>query len=289
LFKVEVIRANTAGYCMGVIMALRKLDTLIEEGLKGGPIFTLGPIIHNPQVLEEYTHRGVTIAESPEAIPSGATVVIRAHGVPKTVLVNIRRRGLLVVDATCPKVKKAQLLIEEQAKGGRLLLLYGEKGHPEVNGLLSYADAGAFLFDAKEKLDAFPLEIGQPYCLAAQTTQDREVFNAIVEGLAMHQKYDVVILQTICDATKDKQEEAVRITREVDLMIVVGGYSSGNTRRLVQIVAAQSTPVLHVETAKELSLEKLKKFSRVGLIAGASTPKKMIDEIHHILKTLPGA
>ncbi len=281
-----VIRAETAGFCMGVLLALQKLDALVENVDVEGPIYTLGPIIHNPQVLSEYSNKGVITAESPEDIPSGATAVIRAHGVPKHVEKNLLDRQVRIIDATCPKVKKAQLLIEKQTSEGRMLLLYGEESHPEVKGLLSYAISGAFLFDSREKLNEFPFLPGEKYCLAAQTTQDREIFDAIVEELLSRKDRDVTVLQTICDATRQRQEEAVQIAREVDFMVVAGGFNSGNTRRLAQVVAAQNTPCIHVEQASELPLEKLKGHGMVGLTAGASTPNRIIDEIHKILEKL---
>jgi len=281
----KVIRAKTAGFCMGVVLALRNLDDIVENGTVGGPIFTLGPIIHNPQVLEEYAGKGVVTADSPEEIPPGATVVIRAHGVPKNILETLKERGANIVDATCPKVKKAQLLIATEARQGRTLLLYGEDSHPEVKGLLSYAAAGAYVFDSQEKLDAIPLEKGRRYCLAAQTTQDRRKFDDMARKLESSRDWDVTVLYTVCDATHQRQEETVRIAEEVDFMVVVGGLDSGNTRRLVQVVAAQRKPCLHVETARDLPLDDLKGFSKIGLTAGASTPKRLIDEIHHLLES----
>jgi len=281
-----VIRAETAGFCMGVLLALQKLDALVEDRETKGPIYTLGPIIHNPQVLGEYTSHGVITAESAEDIPAGATAVIRAHGIPKHMEKDLLKRGVRIIDATCPKVKKAQLLIEKQTSEGRMLLLYGEESHPEVKGLLSYAASGAFLFDSREKLNEFPFLPDEKYCLAAQTTQDKKIFDAIVEELSSRQDRDVTILQTICDATRQRQEEAVQIAREVDFMVVAGGFNSGNTRRLAQVVAAQNTACVHVEQAKELPLETLKGHAVIGLTAGASTPDKIIDEIHEILKKL---
>jgi 4-hydroxy-3-methylbut-2-en-1-yl diphosphate reductase len=281
---MEVVRALTAGFCMGVILALQKLDALVEDREAGHLICTLGPIIHNPQVLEEYARKGVSQAESFEDIPPEATVVIRAHGIPQDVEFSLRSRGIRIVDATCPKVKKAQLLIREQAREGRFILLYGEESHPEVRGLLSYAVSGTFVFDTEEKLGCFPLEPGRRYGLAAQTTQDREKFDAIAAGLTQGRDRDIAIMQTICDATKQRQEETVRIARDVEFMVVIGGLESGNTRRLAQVVAAQNKPCMHVESARELPLDEIRKFTRIGLTAGASTPKTLIDEAHRILE-----
>ncbi len=281
----RVVRAKTAGFCMGVILALKKLDALVEDGAAGGRIFTLGPIIHNPQVLAEYAAKGVVTARSLDDIPPGATVVIRAHGVPKNVLGSLRERGVVIVDATCPKVKKAQLLIATEAGEGRKLLLFGEETHAEVKGLLSYAEAGAFVFDSKEKLDAFPLEKEKRYCLAAQTTQDRTSFDAIARKLESNRVCDVKVLHTICDATRQRQDETVRIAREVDFMVVVGGFDSGNTRRLAQVAAGHHKRCVHVETARDLPLEELNRVRKIGLTAGASTPKTLIDEIHRLLES----
>ncbi len=281
---MEVLRGKTAGFCMGVILALQKLDDLLQNGRVKGPVYTFGPIIHNPQVLGEYSQRGVLVSPSADDIPPEATVVIRAHGVSRKVMERLRQNRIHIIDATCPKVKKAQLLIEKQAREGRMLLLYGEETHPEVTGLLSYADAGAFVFDRKEKLYKYPLTSGRRYCLAAQTTQDWEIFNEIATTLSSKPELDVAVVQTICNATKERQEETVSIAREVDFMVVVGGFESGNTRRLTQVVSAQDKPCLHVETARELPLNKLKAFPKIGLTGGASTPKELIDEIQDILE-----
>lgn len=279
---MEVLLAETAGFCMGVELALNHLDALVVSGAR--PIHTLGPIIHNPLVLAHYGRKGVVTSREPGDIPDGASVVIRAHGVPREVEEVMQRRGLTMVDATCPRVKKAQLLIGREAERGRRLLLYGEADHPEVRGLLSYAGEGAFVFDSREEFEAYPLDPGTPYTLAAQTTQDREVFESIARDLSARPELDVKVLETICDATRSRQDEAVQIAREVDCMIVVGGRESGNTRRLAQVASAQGTPCHHVETVEELPLDELRACRRVGLTAGASTPRDLVAEIYHLLK-----
>ncbi len=284
---MNVVLAETAGFCMGVHMALNKLDSLLAERA-GEPIYILGPIIHNPQVLEEYARKGVITAASPDDIPAGAKAVIRAHGVPRPVEVRLRERGVKLLDATCPKVKRAQTLIGKHATDGRLLLLYGEETHPEVKGLLSYAASGAYVFETPEALETFPIEPRTAYCLAAQTTQDKVVFEALATKLRNRGDLDLVVLKTICDATRDRQDEAVRIAREVELLIVVGGKESGNTRRLARVALDQGTPSIHVETEDELDAEVLKQHKTIGLTAGASTPKRIIDDVHQFLKSLNG-
>ncbi|WP_320170614.1 4-hydroxy-3-methylbut-2-enyl diphosphate reductase [Maridesulfovibrio sp.] len=281
---VKVIRAETAGFCMGVDLALNKLDSLIDKN-ENGKIYILGPIIHNPQVLEDYEKKGVITAHTPDDVPEGAYGVIRAHGIPKNAEEELRLRGVNVIDATCPKVKKAQLLIKKNTEDDRILLLYGEDSHPEVKGLLSYAPSGTHLFDSIEELEAIKLYPDKKYCLAAQTTQDRSVYEESIRFLE-GKGIDFVTLNTICDATRQRQEEAISLSRKVDHMIVVGGRISGNTRRLVQVVETAGTKCTHVEVAAELPLDELKEIKTIGLTAGASTPKHLVDIIQQILEKL---
>jgi 4-hydroxy-3-methylbut-2-enyl diphosphate reductase len=271
---------------MGVDLALCKLNDLIENTTERSAIFILGSIIHNPQVVREYAEKGVITVHSPEEIPDGSTVVIRAHGVAKEIQDELCRRGVHVVDATCPKVAAACLLIKRHTADGRTLLLYGEEAHPEVKCLLSYAAGDAVVFDSQDKCVALELDPDKKYCLAAQTTQDKDTFRRIIESLLNRKELDVTILQTICDATKQRQEEAIRVAGKVDFVIVAGGYESSNTRRLAQVVRAHGAKALHVETADELPLEELKQYPKIGLTAGASTPKEIVDEIQRVLTSL---
>jgi len=271
---------------MGVDLALRKLDQLLKEQPETAPIYTFGPIIHNPQVLERYAKLGVRRCEDPESIESGALVLIRAHGVPREVDKRLGARGVRVADATCPKVKKAQTLIAQQADQGAMLLLYGEESHPEVRGLLSHASHGAFVFDSLDELRKFPLDPKGSYFLAAQTTQDEEEFERIRNHIVAALGRDIVVLHTICRATKRRQEEVIAIARRVDFMVVVGGRDSGNTRRLAKVAQAQGIDCAHVETASELPLEKIRGKRTIGLTAGASTPNDLIDAVESALREL---
>lgn len=286
---MEVIRARLAGFCMGVGLALKKLDALLEEdgGGAGQPTFMLGPIIHNPQVLERYASLGVGLAHAPSELPPGSRVVIRAHGIPRNEEQSLRARGVDVVDATCPKVKRAQLLIQAEAQAGRSLLLFGEDDHPEVRGLLSYARGDAFVFESREDLAAHALVQDRQYCLAAQTTQDRQAFQLIRHDLETRlSAHPPVVLETICDATRLRQNEAIELAGQCDCVVVAGGKASGNTRRLAQVVEAAGTPALLVETVDDLHPDAVIQYKRVGLTAGASTPKSIIDRIETFLLSL---
>lgn len=282
---MDVILAKTAGFCMGVDLALRRLNKLVKAA-EGRPIYILGPIIHNPQVLKKYAEQGVVIAEKPEEVPSGAYVVIRAHGITRQVEQDLRARDVIIKDATCPRVKKAQLLIGRNTKDGSELLLYGEADHPEVKGLVSYAENGHFLFDSEEELDAYSLSPDKSYVLAAQTTQDRVLFDAMADKLKNDPNLNVTVLETICDATKLRQKEAGELADEVDYMVVVGGFNSGNTRRLAQVASDLGTPCQHVETVSDLNLDALRGYVRVGVTAGASTPRHLIEEVLDALEEL---
>jgi len=282
---MEVVRARLAGFCMGVGLALKKLDALLEEG-DCRPTFMLGPIIHNPQVLEHYANLGVGLEKTPEAVPAGSRVVIRAHGIPRQVEQALLSRGVEVVDATCPKVKRAQLLIRAEAKAGKTLLLFGEDDHPEVRGLLSYAGPDSFVFETREELASHPLDADASYFLAAQTTQDRQVFLKIQEDLASRLPGALPTLETICDATRLRQDEAIGLAGDCECVIVAGGKASGNTRRLSQVIEAVGTPTILIETVDDLNTNTLLQYKRMGLTAGASTPKSTIDEIEAFLRAM---
>ena len=283
---MEFVRAKSAGFCMGVSLALHKLDDIIEQENISGDVYILGSIIHNPQVVAEYAEKGVITADCPEDIPSGSIVVIRAHGITKQVQHSLSQRGIHVIDATCPKVKDACLLIEENTDKERVLILFGEEDHPEVKCLLSYTDGATVVFDTLEECQKCDLDPSYKYCLAAQTTQDKHVFDAISRELSKRKGLDLIVLDTICDATRMRQDEATKMADKADFIIVAGGYNSSNTRRLAQVIETSGTKALHIETAEELPLDELRKFKNIGLTAGASTPKKIVDKIQKALEAL---
>mgnify|MGYP000700730026 CR=1 FL=1 len=216
---MDVIRAKTAGFCMGVGLALQKLDTALEQPCEGRTC-TLGPIIHNPQVLADYEALGVFCAQDPSQLNATDRVLIRAHGITRQVEEAVRATGADVVDATCPKVKRAQLAIERATRDGEELLLFGEADHPEVRGLVSYAHGPAHVFGSRDELAALHVDPERSYVLASQTTQDRSVFEQLEKELR-DRLPRLKVLATICDATRERQEEARSIAAQVDAMVVV--------------------------------------------------------------------
>lgn len=312
---MDVLRAQTAGFCMGVSLALEKLENAIsafsaanatsaasdmrvrpggdadapDAGRSCRRICTLGPIIHNPQVLADFAARGVVCVASAAELGPGDHVVIRAHGLPRQEEARVRASGASVEDATCPRVKGAQVSIARATAGGAPLLLFGEAEHPEVRGLVSYASGPAHVFGSLQELERLALDASVPHVLASQTTQDRDAFAAIERALAARLPR-LTVLRTICDATRKRQEEARRIAEAVDVMVVVGGRESGNTRRLAAVAAQAGIEAFHVECVEELRAENFAAKSRAGLTAGASTPKSLIDAAEHWLAALgPGA
>lgn len=267
---------------MGVSLALQKLDSTLS---KEGRICTFGPIIHNPQVLADYAARGVVCVRDASELSENDHVVIRAHGIPRDEEEQARSSGATVVDATCPKVKKAQLSIARATHNGETLLLFGETAHPEVRGLISYAQGQAHVFSSRDVLEQFDLVADQPCVLASQTTQDRETFLQVEESIRKRFA-NLNVLSTICDATRDRQEEARNIAAKVDIMVVVGGRQSGNTRRLADVAALSGIETLLVESVEELDEKKFLQKSCAGLTAGASTPKSLIDAAEFWLASL---
>lgn len=280
---MKVIRAESAGFCMGVSLAVCKLDKAIAKKAPGLGLYTLGPIIHNPALVAEYEAKGAICLKDYSQAEPGSTVVVRAHGLPCHIEDELKKCGLNVIDATCPKVKSAQLAIRNAQQHGGSLLLFGEKDHPEVQGLLSYADPSAMVFSSLEELAQLPLVPSHRYFIAAQTTQDKEVFAQAIDWLQNKLGHDIPVLCTICDATRKRQDDVIELAGRVKSMIIVGGMNSGNTRRLAEIAAGKGIFTVHCEGPEELPTEKLKELQPIGLSAGASTPNIQINAIETIL------
>lgn len=271
---------------MGVSLALRRLDAALASfrvrgaAGDGGRLATLGPVIHNPRVIAAYERQGVICLDAVSEARPGDVVLVRAHGVPREVEKELQALGAVVIDATCPKVKKAQLAIAaERKRGGGTLLLYGEADHPEVKGLVSYADNAAHVFADCAQFESVLLNPGGEYFLAAQTTQDILGFEEVCTRAAERLGHDVPMLRTICDATRKRQAEVLELARRAEMVVVVGGSNSGNTRRLAEVAENQGVKALRIEDAAELDPARFAGVRVVGLTAGASTPAAHIDAV----------
>lgn len=277
---MKVRLAKTAGFCMGVRKAVEKALTAAEK--LGGRVYTHGPLIHNNQVLEVLAGRG--IYPLPEDAPtSGKTVVIRAHGIPPALRKELKESGATVVNATCPRVARVQSIIKSYTNKGYFCVIVGDENHAEVVGLKGFANNGVLVVSGVEDLRLLP--DAEKVLVVAQTTQSEERFREVVESLEAS-AVEVLVMNTICDSTRKRQSEIRTLAREVDALVVVGGFHSGNTKRLAEIGRSEGLPTFHVETAKELERQELARFKTIGVTAGASTPnwmiKNVVEEIQRI-------
>ncbi len=275
---MSVVLARTAGFCMGVKRAVDLvLDMTRHKGTE--PIYTYGPLIHNPQTVELLKKRGIIPVSGLEGIAScrpGATLVVRAHGISPQERKAIREKGLKIVDATCPKVGHVQAIIRKHAARDYAILIIGDENHPEVNGLLGYAYGRGIAINSMEDVRRLPgLE---KVCVVAQTTQNTDIFMALVDAVKARFP-DTVVFNTICDSTEKRQSEIKQMASETDAIVVVGGRNSANTMQLARLSELSGTSTFHIETADELNDTAIDRFSRIGVTAGASTPNWIIDRV----------
>ena len=273
---MEIILAKTAGFCFGVDRAVRMTEQLAAGGHK---VATLGPLIHNPQCVAALEAQGVVTANSPTDVPPGYEVVIRSHGVGEDVYAELTQRGLSVQDATCPFVTKIHRIAQKAGQEGALLLIAGDKNHPEVQGIVGHAHGEVFVFADLAELKAFstPENCTKPVFVVAQTTF--EVTKWLESTKFIKKVYtSPQIFDTICNATWARQQEAEELARRCDLVVVIGGRHSSNTQKLAA-VAGRHCRVLAVETAAELTAGDFARVTRVGVTAGASTPSSVIEEV----------
>ncbi len=278
---MNIIVAQNAGFCFGVkratLMAFEQAD---EKG--ECKTCTLGPIIHSPQVVERLEEKGVKVIKSLAEIDAGR-VILRSHGVTAAEITEAYAKGLEVIDATCPFVKKAQSQMKMLSDDGYDMVIVGESEHPEVGGIVSYASGRVFVVaSAAEALDLPKMKkIG----VIAQTTQSYHTLEAVV-GICLSKAQELRVFNTICDATAVRQDEAKTIAANVGCMIVIGGYNSANTRRLAEICMEFQANTHHIETADQLSGDWFAGIETVGITAGASTPKWLIDEVFERINAL---
>ena len=276
--------AETAGFCMGV---KRAVDMVLELAQHKGreTIYTYGPLIHNPQTVDLLRKRGIIPVNCPEEIPEGtnaASIIIRAHGISPQERQLLKERKLKIIDATCPKVGRVQAIIKKHAAREFTILIIGDAGHPEVNGLLGFAyGRGVLIASPEDVRELPPLE---KVCVVAQTTQSVDEYLLIVAEIRRRFP-QAVIFDTICDSTEMRQTEVKSLAEEMEAMIIVGGRNSANTQRLAALAAQRGTPTFYVETADELPADRLRHFDRIGISAGASTPNWIIDRVVDSVET----
>ena len=276
---MEVIVAKTAGFCFGVKRAVDKVYEQMEHA--GKTIYTYGPIIHNEEVVKDFEEKGVRVIESEEELKAlrDGIVIIRSHGVGKHVYDILEENGIEIVDATCPFVKKIHKIAQEQNQAGRRLIIIGNESHPEVQGIKGWGNDHTLVVETPDQVDNLPLSEGEKLCIVSQTTFNYKKFQDLVEKFSKT-RYDILVLNTICNATQERQVEARRIASEVDAMIVVGGKTSSNTQKLYEICQKECKNTYYIQTLGDLDPECISSVRSVGITAGASTPNHIIEEVH---------
>ncbi len=258
-------------------MGVRRAMNIVLDAAhrKSGSICTLGPLIHNRHVVELLQSKGVRVIDDVSEV-GDSTVVIRAHGIPPEVRAELERNGARVRDATCPHVRKVQSIVKKRAAEGYRILIVGDPGHAEVEGLLGYADGKGVVISSVSELDA--LGDMDKVCVVAQTTQNAQTFQEISREAARRYR-DCIVFDTLCNSTHERQEEVRELAKQADAIVVVGGYNSANTNRLADIARATGVPTFHVESADELSDVAIDRFRNVAVTAGASTPNWLIQGV----------
>ena len=277
--KVKV--AETAGFCFGVKRAVNKVYELIDTEQK--PIFTLGPIIHNEGVVADLEARGVHVIteadlDFPDDTLQNGTVVIRSHGVGKAIYDKLKEKNISYVDVTCPFVLKIHRIVEKESLAGNHIIIIGDKDHPEVQGICGWCQGPYTVIRNKEEAEVFVPPKGKKISIVSQTTFNHNKFKYLVE-IIRKKGYDITVVNTICNATHVRQVEAQKISSKVDGMIVIGGKNSSNTQKLYDICRNECENTFYVQTVKDLDLHELKSLKSIGITAGASTPKNIIEEV----------
>lgn len=278
--KVEL--AKTAGFCFGV---KRAVDTVYEqvERYQGSKIYTYGPIIHNEEVIKDLASKGVEVIHSEEELDQieEGVVIIRSHGVSKEIYDKLKEKEVVCVDATCPFVKKIHNIVAEESAKGSYIIIIGNSEHPEVIGIRGWAGEQVCVLQTIEDAEGFRLEdVSQKVCIVSQTTFNYNKFKDLVEIISK-KRYDIIVLNTICNATKERQEEARQIAERVEAMIVVGDKHSSNTQKLFEICKKECLNTYYIQTLDDLDTNQLRSVETVGITAGASTPNNIIEEVQN--------
>ena len=282
---MKVIKAKTAGFCFGV---KRAVDTVYEQvDVCDGPIYTYGPIIHNEEVVKDLESKGVVVLRTEEELDNveNGTVIIRSHGVEKRIYDKLEAKGLRVVDATCPFVKKIHNIVRKESAEGKYILIIGNPDHPEVIGIRGWAGEHAAVIRNADDIENIDFSKNRKICVVSQTTFNYNKFKDLVE-IIKKKSYDSSVLNTICNATKERQTEAESIAESVDAMIVIGDKHSSNTQKLFEICRKACNNTYYIQTLGDLDLNQLGSVETVGITAGASTPNNIIEEVQNNVRVI---
>lgn len=273
----EVKVAKSAGFCFGV---KRAVEMVYSEAAKGKKVYTLGPIIHNEQVVNDLEKKGVNVINSVNDIKDGEniTVIIRSHGISEDIYNQLKAKKVNIVDATCPFVAKIHRIVQEKYKEGNQIVIIGNENHPEVEGINGWCENNAYIIESTSEAEKLSLDYEKKVCIVAQTTFNYKKFKDIVDILSK-KSYDINVMNTICNATEERQTEAGTIAEQSDAMLVIGGKHSSNTQKLYEICKSKCSDTYFIQTLDDLDLKKLQSFRSVGITAGASTPNNIIKEV----------
>ncbi len=279
---MQVSIVEEGGFCFGVRRAIRLAN---EATCEHGRVYSLGPLIHNRQVIDELAEAGLTVADDLSQVPDGAVVMIRAHGAGPEIYQQAEARNMQIIDATCPFVDRVQRKARQFTEMGYQVLVLGEVEHPEPKGIVEHSQGQAIIVEGPQDPKKLPLDA--KVAVVAQTTQPRDSLEALIVAL-LPDVEELIVANTICEATTTLQQASVAKARQVDLMIVVGGYHSANTRRLAQICQATGTATHHIESAAEIAPQWLAGAATVGVTGGASTPLEAVQIVAGRLCELAG-
>ncbi len=286
---MEVILAEHAGFCFGVRRAVDTVYEQIDKQKNGGrSIYTYGPIIHNEEVVGDLQKRGVRVLDSlaeAERVPKEerGTVIIRSHGVEKIVCDGLKELGFEVVDATCPFVKRIHNIVEQESAAGKSIVIVGNAGHPEVEGIRGWSAAATYIVESVEEAKNLVYGQEEELCIVSQTTFNYKKFQDVVE-IFRERGYNGSVVNTVCNATEVRQAEARELAARVDVMIVIGGNHSSNTRKLYEICRQECGMTYYIQTLDDLHLRLPESVRLVGITAGASTPNNIIEEVQNYVR-----
>lgn len=270
--KVEL--AKSAGFCFGV---KRAVEMVYQEAAKKSPVSTYGPIIHNEEVVNDLKDKGVHVIHSAEECSEG-TIIIRSHGVPKDIYETLSEKEATVLDATCPFIKKIYNTVAKFSDQGRKIVVIGNAEHPEVEGIVGWSKEGATVIETVDEAEDFEVNEDEKIGIVAQTTFNYKKFEELVEIISK-KGYDIIAVNTICNATEERQKEARDLASRSDAMIVIGGLSSSNSQKLYEICKNQCENTFFIQTVNDLQGIDLESFECLGITAGASTPNNIIQEV----------